>query len=333
MGSPLSGLIAEAVLHRLEQDAFSKYYPKVWIRYVDDTFVVIKREKLEEFMQTINSVFPDIQFTMEKELNNHLAFLDILITRQENGCLQTSVYRKTTDTMQILHYKSNHPAAHKRSCVRTLFKRVATHCSSEEAKKTEREYLLKLFLSNGYPRSFIRNAQRKRTTEQSNIAENTRHISLPYISNVSDAAGRMLRKYGIQVAHRPNATMRTKVMQAKDRLRPEDKSNIIYDIKCNDCPQHYVGETSKQLKSRLHEHQLCVRRKDHLSLVAQHSYENEHTFNFNDTEVISQARNKSSRLFKEAWLSDEYSINRHINLPPAYQALRHEIKRKKYDKK
>jgi hypothetical protein len=114
-------------------------------------------------------------------------------------------------------------------------------------------------------------------------------------------------------------------MKAKDRLQKEEKVNSIYDIKCNNCPYHYVGETSKQLKSRLHEHELCVKRNDHLSLVAQHSKENNHTFNFNEAKVIGQGRNKTSRLLKEAWFSDEFSINRHINLPPAYQALRHRI--------
>nr|VZI05823.1 unnamed protein product [Spirometra erinaceieuropaei] len=42
MGSPISGLIAEVVLQRVENLVFSKYQPKFWTRYVDDTFVVGK---------------------------------------------------------------------------------------------------------------------------------------------------------------------------------------------------------------------------------------------------------------------------------------------------
>nr|VZI48700.1 unnamed protein product [Spirometra erinaceieuropaei] len=42
MGSPISGLIVEAVLQRLESLDFRHHRPKFWARYVDDTFVVIK---------------------------------------------------------------------------------------------------------------------------------------------------------------------------------------------------------------------------------------------------------------------------------------------------
>nr|VZI09109.1 unnamed protein product [Spirometra erinaceieuropaei] len=70
MGSPLSGFIAEAVLHKVETLVFSTYKPKFWARYVDDTFVIIKRQMVKEFHDVLNSVFPDIQFTMEAEANN-----------------------------------------------------------------------------------------------------------------------------------------------------------------------------------------------------------------------------------------------------------------------
>ncbi|BHF71532.1 hypothetical protein SprV_0401459000 [Sparganum proliferum] len=79
MGSPISGFIAEAVLQRLESLVFQHHKPKFWARYVDDTFVVIDRDQLLTFKERLNAVFPDIQFTMEEEENNHLAFLDVLI--------------------------------------------------------------------------------------------------------------------------------------------------------------------------------------------------------------------------------------------------------------
>ncbi|BHF60548.1 Acyl-CoA synthetase member 2 mitochondrial [Sparganum proliferum] len=60
MGSSLSGFIAEAVLQKLESLVFTTHRPKFWTRYVDDTFVIIKREMIEEFHSVLNSVFPDI---------------------------------------------------------------------------------------------------------------------------------------------------------------------------------------------------------------------------------------------------------------------------------
>ncbi|BHF59440.1 hypothetical protein SprV_0100239700 [Sparganum proliferum] len=85
MGSPISGFIAEAVLQRLESLVFQHHKPKFWARYVDDTFVVIDRDQLLTFKERLNAVFPDMQFTMEEEVNNQLAFLDVLVRRKDCG--------------------------------------------------------------------------------------------------------------------------------------------------------------------------------------------------------------------------------------------------------
>nr|VZH97843.1 unnamed protein product [Spirometra erinaceieuropaei] len=111
MGSPISGFIAEAVLQRLESLVFQHHRPKFWARYVDDTFVVIERDQVLMFKERLNSVFPDIQFTMEEEENNQLAFLDVLVCRKDCGGLKTKVFRKATNTTQILNFNSNHPNA------------------------------------------------------------------------------------------------------------------------------------------------------------------------------------------------------------------------------
>ncbi|VDL98295.1 unnamed protein product [Schistocephalus solidus] len=45
LGSPISGLIAEAVLQRLESLVFRHHTPKFWSLYADHTSVVIKRDQ------------------------------------------------------------------------------------------------------------------------------------------------------------------------------------------------------------------------------------------------------------------------------------------------
>ncbi|BHF72501.1 hypothetical protein SprV_0401556800 [Sparganum proliferum] len=109
MGSPISGLIAEAVLQKLEKRLFGEYKPKFWARYVDDTFVIIDQDKITYYEELLNSINPDLQFTMEEEVESKLSFLDVLICRQPDGKLATSVYRKPTNTLRMLSYNSNHP--------------------------------------------------------------------------------------------------------------------------------------------------------------------------------------------------------------------------------
>ncbi|BHF65636.1 hypothetical protein SprV_0200864900 [Sparganum proliferum] len=321
MGSPLSGLIAEAVLQRLERLVFSSYPPKFWARYVDDTFVIIKRSDVQTFKALLNSIFPDIQFTMEEELNNQLAFLDVQVTKLEDGKIRTTVYRKATNTRRILHFKSNHPVGHKRSCVRTLFQRVQTHCSDDNGRKEEIKYLHALFKANGYPKSFIRKCLKKPHPERSDGENPKFWLAIPYVKNVSEATARILKPFGIGVAHKPESTIRQQIMRPKDPLPVTEQSAVVYSIPCQNCDARYVGETGKRLGTRLHEHQLAINRKDKLSMVYGHVKQQNHNFAFEKARVIGRANDKMARLMLESW-SSTGTLNRALDLHPAYQALR-----------
>jgi len=76
--------------------ATSPYKPKVWKRYVDNTFRVLDRESVDSFLQHLNNQQSSIRFTMETESDSRLAFLDTAVSREPDGRLTTSVYRKLT---------------------------------------------------------------------------------------------------------------------------------------------------------------------------------------------------------------------------------------------
>ena len=128
---------------------------KTWDRYVDDVLATVKKDKTDDILLTINNTTKNIKFTREEEHDNKLAFLDVLITKTDNGTLTTQVYRKKTHTDQILNYNSNHPTQHKVSCIKTLFNRIDTHCNTDQSKQDERKYLYSTFYKNDYPLDFI----------------------------------------------------------------------------------------------------------------------------------------------------------------------------------
>ncbi len=84
-----------------------------------------------------------------------MAILDALVHRKTDGNVTTTVYKKATNTRQILNYQGNHPLCHKPSCVRRLHTRAETHYSKRADKVSELRYLRQMFTTNGYPRSFI----------------------------------------------------------------------------------------------------------------------------------------------------------------------------------
>jgi len=76
--------------------------PKIWKRYIDDTFTVLNRNNIDTFLQHLTSRQLTIRFTTETENNNAIPFLDTLVTRESEGHLTTSDYTKPTHTDQYL---------------------------------------------------------------------------------------------------------------------------------------------------------------------------------------------------------------------------------------
>ncbi|BHF60485.1 hypothetical protein SprV_0100345000 [Sparganum proliferum] len=85
MGSPISGLMVEAVPQKLEKRLFEKYKPKFWARYVDDTFVIIDQDKINSYAEVLNSIIPDLQFTREEGVEDKLPFLDVLVAANQTA--------------------------------------------------------------------------------------------------------------------------------------------------------------------------------------------------------------------------------------------------------
>nr|VZI51466.1 unnamed protein product [Spirometra erinaceieuropaei] len=95
MDSPISALLAELVLQRLEEIVFQTIKPKLWLRYVDDTFVIIKKCEVERLHQRLNDVFPAMQFTREEAIGDSSTFLDVRIQKFRDGSLAKASIGKT----------------------------------------------------------------------------------------------------------------------------------------------------------------------------------------------------------------------------------------------
>lgn len=179
MGSPVSVVVANLVMEDIEQKALSTFHtpPRFWRRYVDDTCTVLPGDLVNSFHSHFNSIDNNIQFTVEKKSDGQLPFLNILLTRDEDGSISTLVYRKATHTDQYLNFESHYPAAHKRAVVKTLLHRVDALSSSGVSRTEEEKHVTKALQRNCYPIGFIR----KHTvpTQSSQVQNSSRwHASL-----------------------------------------------------------------------------------------------------------------------------------------------------------
>ena len=60
-------------------------------------------ESATDFLQELNNVHPSLSFTFELELDGSIPFPGTILTRCA-GTLTTEVYRKPTDTEELLHF-------------------------------------------------------------------------------------------------------------------------------------------------------------------------------------------------------------------------------------
>ena len=119
-------------MEEIEESALASFDtpPRFWKRYVNDTCTALPADSASSFHDHLNSVNEHIQFTVEKEKDGVLPFLD--------GTIETSVYRKQMHTDRYLDFLSHHPLSHKKSVVKSLLSRAkalsstAAECTKEK---------------------------------------------------------------------------------------------------------------------------------------------------------------------------------------------------------
>ena len=96
-------------------------------------------------MDHINSIDQHIQFTCEEQREDgSIPFLDVLVTPNEDGSLNSTVFRKPAHTDLYLQLDSHHTLPSKYSLIGTLLHRAKTICSNPQLLKQEEDTQLYL---------------------------------------------------------------------------------------------------------------------------------------------------------------------------------------------
>ena len=121
LGSPLDPALANVFDGYYENKLFaSSEKPLLYTQYVDDSFAIFRSEvEADKFFTIFNSLHLTLKFSMEKEANQTLPFLDVKIEKNNDQFL-TSTYRKPTFTDQYICLDSFGPSKHKTKLIGTL---------------------------------------------------------------------------------------------------------------------------------------------------------------------------------------------------------------------
>jgi hypothetical protein len=133
MDSPLSLVMVKFFMEKLKKMALNQaaHTPLSWICYVDDTFSPHGPDWLREFLDHLNSVHQNTEFTMQMERDDHLPFLDIDIYGRADGSLANTVYCKPTHTNLYLNSNTLHHPSNKHAILSILVHRARALCDHD----------------------------------------------------------------------------------------------------------------------------------------------------------------------------------------------------------
>lgn len=155
MGNVLSPFLANLFMSDFETDLYNRnLLARIWIRYVDNIFAIVKRDEIQQVLNTINNQWPSIKFTLEIENDKKLPFLDMCVTNK-NGFLELSIYRKPTNIPRYIASDSYSAIQHKKAAFNSMVYRLCKIPLSISNYREELQYIKYVAELNGYEENMI----------------------------------------------------------------------------------------------------------------------------------------------------------------------------------
>ena len=165
MGGPLSVVLSNIFMVKLENEVIVPLTPKLFKRFVDDIISRRFKDRPDLIFQQLNSYHHKIKMTVEISPTK---FLDTKLVYSDNGSITTEVYRKPTKLP--VPWSSKVPKRYKRNTINTELhraKRIASNFDHEIVMIKSK------FKTAGFPlrftNSLIKDFQQKCDNKEDNI--------------------------------------------------------------------------------------------------------------------------------------------------------------------
>jgi len=125
-------------------------------------------------------------------------------------------------------------------------------------------------------------------------------LVLPYINNISELIASTINKSNYITGYRVLNNLGEFIGVHKDKNKLLSTNNVVYKIYCKDCSASYVGQTKRQLKTRIKEHssnQKLTPLKH--SVITEHILKHSHSFDWEKVEILDTEPNFFKRSVSE----------------------------------
>ena len=153
----------------------------------------------------LNKRDPNINFTIEKQINYFIAFLDVFISGINNKNLTLQTYHKSTYTGRLLNFKSFTSFSYKISLFKCLIHRSFKICNNWKSFHNDIENINSNLMKNAYLPFLINKVIKKYvdykfSSNQTQLKDKSdvHYFELPYIGNLSHHIKNKLSKESVK---------------------------------------------------------------------------------------------------------------------------------------
>lgn len=309
MGSRLSPILSQYIMDYLLDSCISKLnFPLAFIRkFVDDIILSLPENKIDETLNTFNEFDTYIKFTIEKEENGSVPFLDTKVHRK-NNTVMLDWYRKNTNSNKFVHYMSNHSLKIKINFIKAMKNRIEKICHKTFLRKNI-QTLRQLLIENSYPRTMVDKllySSSDHGPPQSGggielpASENIcKYGVLPNIPGLTNKIKYALKQEPVKIAIKNIKTVGNLYTKLKSKTPKLLCSNVVYKLECKDCNKTYVGQTAQWLKSRIALHKSDITKKLERCALVTHVNQNSHDIDFENVQIVASEPSYKKRLVLE----------------------------------
>ena len=336
MGSVISPDLAEIVVNFLLRNVIPTldFECGFVYQYVDDIIAYIPETKVDVTLNILNAFNRSIQFTVEREKDGFVPFLDMKVIRRKNGKIVTDWYQKPTASGRYIHAHSDHPFQYKVNVIKGLKNRVLT-LSDSSFHRQNLEILRNIFKSNGYGSALInkilfstrhRTARTRPPDEPDEGEVSLTFKSLPMITGLTPTLRRLFSPLPVKVAITAGKKVGDFFTNLKDTTDLKSKCNLVYRVDCGDCERCYVGMTGQRFQARINQHDRDITRGRRATALSTHALEEGHSIRLDEPTILTSEKNYHKRAFKEmcyikSLQNTMNSVTDLLSLSPIYSNL------------
>ncbi|KYN50317.1 hypothetical protein ALC62_11555, partial [Cyphomyrmex costatus] len=132
------------------------------------------------------------------------------------------------------------------------------------------------------------------------INKEKNHLIVPFIRGISEKVVDVVNVSDTLIGHSTLNRLDKFIKVQKDITNQNCKNHVVYKIKCRDCESTYVGQTKRQLQTRIKEHRNNIRLDSSKhSVIFQHIIEYGHNFDWENVDIMDVEHNYKKRLISE----------------------------------